>query len=353
MRRALLHILFWFVYLLQDALLEFVWIGPALGDLTDEQRLFVAIKTAFITLAPKLLFTYFILLVTIPQTLKEEKKTIRIVAETFVVLLASIILYRLIFNYYLNPVIYKGMLKQKPLWDLSRGLLALMDLGFVSGIAGMLKLLRTQVSAKEREKNLMKEKLETELKFLRNQINPHFLFNTLNNIYALARKKSDKTPEIVMKLSKLLRFMLYESRKDQIPVAAEIKMLDDCLELERIRYNERLTITFHKEIDNDMQLIAPLLLLPFVENAFKHGVSETRFESFIHIAIRLQASILTFTISNTKDNDGSHEVTDNIGLSNVRRQLELMYKDYQLKVENSDHIFNVHLTINLSSHAKI
>ncbi len=353
MRRALLHILFWFVYLLQDALLEFVWIGPALGDLTDEQRLFVAIKTAFITLTPKLLFTYFILLVTIPQTLKEEKKTIRIVAETFVVLLASIILYRLIFNYYLNPVIYKGMLKQKPLWDLSRGLLALMDLGFVSGIAGMLKLLRTQVSAKEREKNLMKEKLETELKFLRNQINPHFLFNTLNNIYALARKKSDKTPEIVMKLSKLLRFMLYESRKDQIPVAAEIKMLDDCLELERIRYNERLTITFHKEIDNDMQLIAPLLLLPFVENAFKHGVSETRFESFIHIAIRLQASILTFTISNTKDNDGSHEVTDNIGLSNVRRQLELMYKDYQLKVENSDHIFNVHLTINLSSHAKI
>ncbi|WP_143310556.1 sensor histidine kinase [Chitinophaga vietnamensis] len=353
MRRALLHILFWVVYLLQDTLLEYKWIVPSLRGFTPEQQVWVSVETTLCILLPKLLFTYFLLEVTVKQALTYPRNFWRIGTEALAAFLVAVLLNRVISNYFIIPVLYKGTLPVYPLLETSRLLLTVMDVGFVAGIAAMLKLLRVQVQKEEKEKLLVKEKLETELKFLRNQINPHFLFNTLNNIYALARKKSDNTPEIVMKLSKLLRFMLYESRKDLIPIAEEIKMLNDCLELERIRYNERLTITFEKQVDNGQQLIAPLLLLPFIENAFKHGVSETRFESFIHIALQLKTGQLNFRVENTKENGTPGAITDNIGLGNVRRQLELMYKDYHLQVDNEASVFKVHLHINLNSHAKI
>jgi two-component system, LytTR family, sensor kinase len=175
----------------------------------------------------------------------------------------------------------------------------------------------------------------------------------LNNIYALARKKSDDTANVVMKLSKLLRFMLYESRKERIPVSAEIRMIEDYLELEKIRYNERLTIRFEKDLDDTGQHIAPLLLLPFIENAFKHGASETRFDSFIHIRVHLKAGQLKFCIENSKEENGDTTVTDNIGLSNVRRQLELMYQEHTLQVDNQKSSFTVHLTINLNNDATL
>jgi LytS/YehU family sensor histidine kinase len=217
----------------------------------------------------------------------------------------------------------------------------------------VIKQIRIQLNAKETKKNLIREKLEAELKFLRNQTNPHFLFNTLNNIYALARKKSDQTPEVVMKLSKILRFMLYETKKSYINIGDEIKMLDDYIELEKIRYNGRLIIHFLKEVDNDSQPISPLLLLPFVENAFKHGASESRFESSIFIELKLQDSMLWFNIENTKESVENDDVTENIGLSNVKRQLELMYNDYHILVKNKTAFFKVDLRINLNSHAKI
>ena len=228
-----------------------------------------------------------------------------------------------------------------------------MDIGFVSGTVIVIKQFRLQLADKEREKNLIREKLETELKFLRNQTNPHFLFNTLNNIYALARKKSDETADVVMNLSKILRFMLYESKKEQIKISDEIKILDDYIELEKIRYSERLTISFIREIDNDNEQIAPLLMIPFVENAFKHGASESRFESFIHLEMKLQNGNLEFYIENTKEQNGKISSEENIGLSNVKRQLELLYKEYEVAVENEATLFKVSLKINLKSYANL
>ena len=166
-------------------------------------------------------------------------------------------------------------------------------------------------------------------------------------------KKSEHTPDVVMKLSKLLRFMLYESKKERIPLADEIRMLEDYLELEKIRYNERLSIEFTKNIDDPSQDIAPLLLLPFIENAFKHGASETRFDSFIKIDLRLDKGVLYFFIENTKEDTGDVSVTENIGLSNVRRQLELMYSEHTLHIENKKDRFLVHLTLNLTNDATI
>jgi len=353
MKRISFHILFWLAYTIQDAFLEYLWLGPSLKAIPENIQLLKAFEAVVVLLIPKLLFTYFVMYFAINRILAEKNKLFLIAFEIFIVLLATIFLYRVVFNYYVYPHIYSGIIKTRPLLDGRLVLLGLMDIGFVSGAAISFKLLRKQLAGKEREKSLVKEKLEAELKFLRNQTNPHFLFNTLNNIYGMARVRSEQTAEAVMKLSKLLRFMIYESNKEFISVGDEIKMLEDYIELEKIRYNNRLSISFNKEIDDFSRPVIPLLLLPLIENAFKHGASESRFNSFIHIYIELAGGRLNFEIENSKENGVTDHAIDNIGLSNLRRQLELIYRDYALNVNNESTIFRVFLNINLDSYAKV
>jgi two-component system, LytTR family, sensor kinase len=351
-KRVLLHSIFWLVYLLQDTVLEFVWMGPALKSVPENIQFWMAFKAAIAAVISKLLFTYFALYVAIKQIIQGNVKLSRIMLQVAAAVIFTILIHRIVFVYYINPVIYHGVLKERPILNVLGILLAIMDIGFVSGVAIILKLLQVQLAAREREKNLIKEKLEAELKFLRHQTNPHFLFNTLNNIYALARKRSEHTAEVVMRLSKLLRFMLYGSKSNVIAIADELKVLDDYIELEKMRY-DRLTIHFDREIDESTRKIAPLLLLPFVENAFKHGASESRFDSFIRIRVKLQNGLLNFNIENTKETNTAEEIRDNIGLRNVRRQLELMYKEYDLQLKNEPNVFSVSLFINLTSYAQV
>ncbi|HVK49920.1 MAG TPA: histidine kinase [Pseudobacter sp.] len=353
MKRFLLHFFFWFIYTLQATLLEMVWMEPMLNKFSQWQQWWISVHITMALNIPKILLAYFVMYVTVNRVLEEKGKFWNNIGIAAFVSLLSIVLYRVIFNYYVIPYAIYDLAPQRALFDISRTLFALIDIGFAAGLAVALRLGRIQLAGKEREKKLLREKHSTELKYLRNQTNPHFLFNTLNNIYALARKKSEDTADVVMKLSKLLRFMLYESNKDFIPFTEELRMLDDYLELEKIRYSDRLTITFYKEIDSETQQVAPLLLLPFVENAFKHGVSETRFDSYVDIALVLKNGMLNFTIENTKEDNGKDKVTDSIGLSNVRRQLELMYAHHTLEVFNQPNTFKVHLTINLNSHANL
>lgn len=350
MKRFLLHIFFWLTYSFQNILLIY-FLNTTRFKLSAGTGLLLAIENCLVILSPKLLFTYFILYITLDHLGKVGSQKKGIIFSLFA-LLAAVLLYRGLVIYFVDPVI-NDFTTHMPFFYPLGFLVALMDIGFASGAAIVLKQIREQLKNKEKEKNLIKEKLETELKYLRNQTQPHFLFNTLNNIYGLARKKSDETPEVVMKLSKLLRFMLYETSKRSIKIGDEIKMLDDYIELERIRYDGRLTINFLREIDNECEQISPLLLLPFVENAFKHGASESRFESYIHIDIKLQNSLLNFKIENTKENNGKIEVNENIGLKNVKRQLELMYKEYDMIVKNEQAQFKVNLMINLKSNAQV
>ncbi len=216
-----------------------------------------------------------------------------------------------------------------------------------------IKLLRSNIWQKETEQEIIKKKLETELQFLKAQTNPHFLFNTLNNIYALARKKSDKTADVVMKLSKLLRFMLYESQKRTVSIADEMQVLVDYIELEKIRYNENLQVDFTTSVDNELQPIAPLILLPFVENAFKHGVSENRFGSNIRISLKLDDKLLSFVCENSKTEEMIKSETETIGLGNIRRQLELLYPNHSLEIKNEKTYFTVLLKINLADYAAV
>lgn len=347
----LLHIAFWLVYLFQDVLLIFLLNTTRLHQPTGE-NLLLSLNNGLVLLLPKVLFTYFILYVTLNKIITKGFQRKAALYSLFALVL-TLLLYRSLVVFFINPVVYgwSDPASASFFYPLAFPV-ALMDVGFVSGAAIGLKQIRQQLSRAKVEQLLVKEKLEAELKYLRNQTNPHFLFNTLNNIYALARKKSDNTADAVMQLSKLLRFMLYDAAKPLITIGDEIRMLEDYIDLEKIRYNGRLSVSFLKEVSDEQETISPLLLLPFVENAFKHGASESRFASYIHVDMRMQNGILKFSVKNTKENSSQECTGANIGLNNVRRQLELLYSEYDMQVLNEPSVFIVLLTINLNSYAK-
>ena len=199
--------------------------------------------------------------------------------------------------------------------------------------------------------NLLIEKQQAELNYLKSQTNPHFLFNTLNNIYSLSRDKSDLAPESILRLSKILRFMLYEAGGPYIAIEQELKIIGDYIALEKLRYDDTLRVNFSNDVEDMKQALPPLLLIPLVENAFKHGVSETRNHPFVDIHLSVNNRQLLFFVKNsTEEFQEKGKLKENIGLSNLRRQLELLYTDYNLSVQHSDSGFSATLKINLASH---
>ncbi len=183
---------------------------------------------------------------------------------------------------------------------------------------------------------------EQELVYLKNQIHPHFLFNTLNTIYGLALKKSDDTPEFILKLSRLLDYILYQTNKQEVSLIEELKHIEDYIDLEKIRFKDTLSINFTKKIENQYFKVAPMLLLPFVENAFKHGIIINGFLNVI-IDISISETELNFNIKNTYT---PIESMDGLGLKNLKERLELLYPEkYVLKINKTSNWYEVHLNL--------
>ena len=153
-----------------------------------------------------------------------------------------------------------------------------------------------------------------------------------------------------MRLSKMLRYMLYETGGEFVAVEQELKIINDYLELERLRYDDTLHVSFNYDVEDMKQSLPPLLLLPLVENAFKHGVSETRNQPFVDIHLTIRDHQLRFIVKNSADEDSGKIVKESIGLSNLRRQLQLLFKEHTLKVGQTNNTFTAELMINLSSH---
>ncbi len=168
----------------------------------------------------------------------------------------------------------------------------------------------------------------------------------------LARKKSDKTADAIMMLSKIMRYVIYECRAPRIAVGDEARVIQDYIELEKLRYNTRLSVEYQEEMDNPHTLIAPLLLLPFVENSFKHGAGSTTGKVEIHIQLALRDNDLHFTVKNTVASDfeiPANGSSNGIGLKNVQRQLDLLYPgQYELTTARENGFFKAGLQIHLS-----
>jgi sensor histidine kinase YesM len=222
------------------------------------------------------------------------------------------------------------------------------------GLTTLLKLSRGWFQLLEAENRLIRlqhEKADTELLFLKTQINPHFLFNSLNSIYSLALKKAEKVPATLLKLAEVMRYMIYESDGAVVPLENEINYLKNYIALQQLRSSGKAAVTFAVNGSPDKLRVAPFMFIVFVENGFKHGVEAGIQEAFIHMEMDIRDKTLQFTVRNNK---GIVDETENgafkgLGLDNVKRRLELLYpQHHRLVIKEDDTLYTVQLQLDLS-----
>lgn len=197
---------------------------------------------------------------------------------------------------------------------------------------------------------LRTEKIEAELKFLKAQLHPHFLFNTLNNLYSLTLEKSDKASDVVLKLSELLDYVLYQCDADSVPLEKEIQQMHNYIELEKLRYGRRLEVKFKNHIVQPKQQLPPMLMMTLLENSFKHGVSRSMANAWIEMELENDDDWIVFSIKNSKANDSkaSDRMAGGIGLENLRNRLELIFKkNYSFDVHELEDSYEVQLKFKL------
>ena len=222
---------------------------------------------------------------------------------------------------------------------------------FIVLFVGMLRFAVDWFEFEARKKEVENQRLTAELNFLKAQINPHFLFNTLNNLYYLAYTKSENTPEVIAKLSQMMRYMIYDSNHPRVLLSKEIEYMQSYISLERLRLNNQIPIEFNIHGNTENVWIAPFIFITFLENAFKHGVSSNNPKAWIKLSIALNGTECTYTVENSKApaTPNSSEKSG-IGLQNVQRRLELGYRDqYVLKIEDKPEVYFVQLNLILSN----
>ena len=329
--RVLQHILFWSLSFL--VLLNIL-------KVSSEVKQIDLIYTAIFHI-PVVLIVYLNLKVLFPRFLEKGKY---VIYGLFVLILIAFGagFYIVLFGNWID-YIFRGyyFIAYYSFWDIS-----LYFVVYIS-LTSLLRLARGWFRLQEMEN----EKTEFELKALRSQINPHFLFNSLNSIYSLARKKSELVPEKVVQLSDLMRHVIYESDADAIPLKKEIDMIRNYIELQNLRTPDSEKIELEILGDLKEQKIAPLLFLPFVENSFKHGLKGGGNRVFVRINIQVQQDSILFEIENSKGKNS--EVQDGkysgIGIENVRKRLDLIYPEkYSLIIVDKEKTFKVTLNLKLT-----
>ena len=219
---------------------------------------------------------------------------------------------------------------------------------FVFGLTTGIKFGKYTILSQERQKEKEKHYLETELKFLKSQIQPHFFFNTLNNIYSLTLKKSEQAPEIILKLSDLMSYMLYDSTAPLVPLSKEIDYLQNYLDVEQLRFGQRLSVTFTIEGCIESANIPPMILILFLENSFKHGVKNNISRIQLTILLQVTDNELFFRVENPASEEEKASQNNGIGLRNVRRRLDLLYgQHYSLDISEENRLFIVSLKMPL------
>lgn len=335
------HIYFWIFYFLLEIHAEFAYLLEALKQLSLSKSVvfYYSVLSEFCFLFSEIPCFYLFL------AIADGKFTIcnsfwKKIAATILIIVFGIILFRLICHDFVYPVIY-GIEEDISRFSQFGVFNAVMNIIFAIALGFGFEKSRQQIELQKHLHDIKTEKYHNEIKFLKAQINPHFLFNTLNNIYGLSLKKAEETPDIILKLSKMMRFNIYESNQD-ISISKDIDNIKDFLDIQKLRYRN-LELRFTEEIDNPSQKISPLILLQFIENAFKHGASESLQGAYIHIDIKLNQGTLLFSVENSKEVHVKD--TTKIGMTNIKRQLEILYPDHTLKINDSDEKYSVVLKI--------
>lgn len=280
----------------------------------------------------QIIVAYTCIYVLIPKFL-DRKKTGRFIFWILALFVSIFALYQAVKLFYFDVVYFNSYNKiqrayaVEPYWKRLTYFSVYLSKFILFFTPTALMLMARSYGNRQKILKLNEQKRIAELTALRNQLNPHFLFNTLNNLYALALENSKKTPEVIERLSDILDYILYRCKANYVPLQKEIELLENYIALEKIRYGKRVAVNFDHRTDTEAN-IAPLLLLTFVENAFKHGVSQELKKAEIEISLVTDGSDILFSIRNTKpeispETNLKHE--EPLGLKNVRHQLELLY----------------------------
>ena len=327
-KTILLHVLFWIFIVIY-----FAW---GFGLRTNPVRSFI---NASLYLPGFFIMVYSLLYVLVPRYLL-AKKFLSFFIGLFIVLVICM-LYTILAQLSLDDSNkFRGLTLSE-----GRNVLPFLHVG---GIALSIKLLIYWYQQRKQTIEAERQKTAAELQLLKAQLHPHFLFNTLNNLYAHSLEASPRCPEIVMKLSELLRFMIYESNNPKMCLTKEINVLQSYITLEEMRYGDRIDISFSVEGDVENYQIAPFLLLPFLENAFKHGTSKQLDQCWISLNISLENSQMHFKLINSIEPQADEDAAKfgGLGLQNVKKRLELLYKDkHSIVTKRLEEVFVVDLEI--------
>jgi len=337
------HIIFWLTYFIFNT---FRW-GSYFNDYV------YSLKTNLLGFPIHMALCYLNILILMPNLIYRKKYFQYVISILCAIFIMVVVKFNITYFFITEDVWPEGpeiinKLTLNYTIDMMMGELYVMT--FVTAIKITFDFLKEQ----KRVTDLEKSQLETELLFLKSQISPHFFFNTLNNIYSLSVEKSNKTPKIVLKLSELMRYMLYDTKNTKQSLENEILCIQNYLDLERIRNDDRLEINMSISGDIHDKEISPIILLTFIENAFKHGVNKNTGKVKIDINFKVKENFLYFTIANPTPEITQH--TDNfnkssgIGIENVKKRLELGYNknDYKLSFKNKKNIFVVKLVIKVA-----
>ena len=337
LKKLSLHLLFWMV----------VWFFFSsffsVGSKNENFIFWFSSILSAIAIASSYVFVYYL----IPNFLIAKKHR-QFVLYTFYagVFIVCAVLMTVVFGF---VFFYNLEFQQMPALTKNSGVILVCVL-LIIALTSAFKILKDTYKSLDEKKTLQNKFLQTqlqlkeqELKFLKMQIHPHFLFNTLNTLYGFALKKSEKAPEMILKLSSLLDYILYQVDKPLVLLQDEIRHIEDYVSLEKSRFQESLQITFNKDLIDEKLEIAPMLLLPFVENAFKHG---TQIDGVVAVNINLKVdeNELNFTIENSAKNNKNSK--KGIGLENIKKRLEMLHpKKHFLEILQEDKVFKVNLKI--------
>jgi sensor histidine kinase YesM len=311
----------------------------------NEQNFWFSFQYSLLSIVFYVALVYFNLFYLIPNYLTEKRFLLYIGLFTSSVLLITslkIVLLYIFFTGY--PDFQHNLLVNQP-WIFVSSF-------FIGGSSTVFKIITDWVRHQRTLQELETQQMQSELRFLKSQINPHFLFNTLNNLYALTLRKSDKAPDIVLKLSEMMRYMLYDCNEKRVLLSKEVNYMENYLDLERLRQGKNTEITFKVVGNIEDQKIAPLMFIPFLENSFKHGLSHSISPGFVRIQLTADRHWVEFSIENNKpdvimpSHDGRK--SGGIGLVNVHRRLDLLYPDhYALDIDDNPNTYRVRMKIEL------
>lgn len=334
-----IHLLLWAVYVLLEYTANAIHLAPGKG--------LIFLRSTILSLPVLMIPTYFMAWYAVPHFL--QKRRIFLFALSFIGALIFIFFARIKWLELVN-FINEGQYWKVPAGKVIKNVIR--DYSVVA-LAVCLYIIGDYRKKQRLNEQLTKAKAETELKLLKGQLHPHFLFNTLNNIYSLALQKSDLTADSILKLTELLDYLVYQANKEKVALSKEVELLKSYLDLEKLRYGDKLQLNADFSAINENIKVSPLILLPFVENCFKHGGAAGNGIFWINLKLKVYNGKFVFNIENSKKKKKDATVNGGLGLENIRQRLALIYpKSHRMKIDEGEDFFGVRLEV-IYNHEKI